>query len=529
MVEQVKKGIHTTKEYWAKQTKKKKIILAGSAAGIILFAIIVAVLFNLANVPYSVLYPGMSPEESAEVFAALQSRSVPVQRNAEGEVLVPKDQVGNAMLDMAALGYPKTTLPFDIFSNNAGFTTTEFEKKQYLLMNLQDRIERTLKQMNGVKNAVVTLNVPQESTYVWEEEKKKSTGSVSLSLLPGYTMAPEKVSAIKKLVASSVPQLLPEDVTIIDSETMKEMASSEDSKDSGLLGLERLGFEAEVEKKMEEKVLKVLSLGYGPEDLMVSATVVIDYDRMITENMQYVPETNGDGIKQKVDEKYAMDKNQAAKGVPGEENNTDIPVYVDQDGDGTLDYVDYSKNVDYLVSYIKQQIEKDYAQLKTASIAITVKDSNLTPQKKEALIETASKAANVAPENISVNNFIIDNGNAVPASGGAINKILQSKPFWIAGAVAVLALIITIILLLTRKKKVKEEETTEQEMPEIEIPKLDVSAMQKEVDEHRKALREQAKAFSSKDNAITDEVREFSQTNPEITAALIRAWLKEGE
>ncbi|WP_312643772.1 flagellar basal-body MS-ring/collar protein FliF [Hydrogenoanaerobacterium sp.] len=527
MVEQVKKGIQSTKEYWTKQTKKKQIIIGGTAAGIILFAVVVAVLINLANVSYSILYPGMNPEESAEVFAALQSRSIPVQRNAAGEVLVPSDQVGNAMLDMSALGYPKTTLPFDIFSNNAGFTTTEFEKKQYLLMNLQDRIERTLKQMNGVKNAVVTLNVPQESTYVWDEKTTKSTGSVSLSLLPGYNMSPEKVSALKNLVASSVPQLLPEDVTIIDSATMKEIPSAEESASSSLLGLERLGFEAEVEKKLEEKILKVLSLGYGPDDIMVAATVVIDYDRMITENMQYVPEANGNGIKEHENEQYAMDKDKVAQGIPGEENNTDIPEYVDQDGDGTLDYIDYTKDVDYLVSYIKQQIEKDYAQLKTASVAVTVKDANLTPQKKEALVETASKATNIAPENISVNNFIIDNGNAVPAGGGAITRILQSKPFWIAGAVAILTLIIVLILLLTRKKKVVEEEDETQ--PEIEMPKVDVSAMQKEIDEHRKNLREQAQAFSSMDNAISDEVREFAKNNPEITATLIRAWLKEGE
>ena len=66
--------------------------------------------------------------------------------------------MGDIMIEMSELGYPKTALPFDIFSDNMGFTTTEFEKRQYLLMNLQDRLERTLKDMTGIKNAIVTLN-----------------------------------------------------------------------------------------------------------------------------------------------------------------------------------------------------------------------------------------------------------------------------------------------------------------------------------------------------------------------------------
>ena len=111
----------------------------------------------------------------------LNGRGVGAKRNAEGEVTVPENQVGDIMLDMSELGYPKTALPFDIFSDNMGFTTTEFEKRQYLLMNLQDRIERTLKDMTGVKNAIVTLNVPDESNYVWDEGDSNSTGSISLT------------------------------------------------------------------------------------------------------------------------------------------------------------------------------------------------------------------------------------------------------------------------------------------------------------------------------------------------------------
>ena len=181
--------------------------------------------------------------------------------------------MGDIMLDMSELGYPKTALPFDIFSDNMGFTTTEFEKRQYLLMNLQDRIERTLKDMTGIKNAIVTLNVPDESHYVWNEDQPSSTGSVSLTLMPSYELSPEKVSAIKNLVSDSVPRLAPENVTVVNAQTMQEMVS--DDIGTTAYGLNRLDFETKVEERLENKIKNVLTLAYAPDKLRVSATVVM--------------------------------------------------------------------------------------------------------------------------------------------------------------------------------------------------------------------------------------------------------------
>ena len=234
--------------------------------------------------------------------------------------------MGDIMIEMSELGYPKTALPFDIFSDNMGFTTTEFEKRQYLLMNLQDRLERTLKDMTGIKNAIVTLNVPDESAFVWEDEDSGSTGSVSLTLMPSYDLSPEKVSAIKNLVADSVPRLAPERVTVVNAETMQEMVS--DDIGNTAYGLNRLDFEAKVEERLQNKIKNVLTLAYSPDKIRVSATVVIDYDKMITENLEYEPQENGQGVVDHYRESRGVAGGQiGAGGIAGEENNTDIPAY----------------------------------------------------------------------------------------------------------------------------------------------------------------------------------------------------------
>ena len=59
--------------------------------------------------------------------------------------------------------------------------------------------------MNGIKNAIVTLNVSDDSNYVWDDQGADSTGAVSLTLMPSCELSPEKVGAIKNLIANSVP------------------------------------------------------------------------------------------------------------------------------------------------------------------------------------------------------------------------------------------------------------------------------------------------------------------------------------
>lgn len=513
---------------------KKKVAALGAVC-VVLAALAVTLFLNRGGQDYQVLFPGVSREENAEVFAVLQSKDIKAKRNSEGEVMVPEEQIGDVMLDMSMLGYPKTALPFDIFSDNTGFTTTEFEKKQYLLLNLQDRIERTLKDMNGVKNAIVTLNVPDDSAYVWEESSSDSTGSVSLSFFPTFELSPDKVAAIKKLVANSVPRLLPENVAVINADTMEELISDEIGSGS-FYGLNRLDFEAAVEDKLENKIKNVLTLGYKPSQIRVSATVVIDYDKMITEDLQYRPEENGYGVvKDYQVQGSGTDPNPGAGGIAGEENNTDIPTYGAQAGGGAGGLTgDYYRNVDYLVSYIKRQIEKDNVQLQKATVAISVNDDNLTETKKQQLIEAASKAANIAPEDIVITSFkqleTVDSKTADTVPAQAAGEGIWDRRTILYGLAGLIILILLLIVMLVRKgrKIAREDEEifgSADSLEALPIGSAEPAAERAGEDAVDISLSEQIK--KSQDPA--EKVKSFAKTNPEIIASMISSWLKEAK
>ncbi len=517
-------------------SKKKKMAAAGLAVAVVI-AIVAAVFLNTDKTGnYVTLFPGISKEENNEILAVLNGRGITARRNSEGEVTVPENQLGDIMLEMSELGYPKTALPFDIFSDNMGFTTTEFEKKQYLLLNLQDRMERTLKDMTGIKNAIVTLNVTDDSNYVWDEQGADSTGSVSLTMMPSYELSPEKVAAIKKLIANSVPKLLPENVTVVNADTMQEMVS-DSVGDAGGYGLGRLDFEEKVEERLADKIMNVLTLAYPPSQIRVSATVVIDYDRMITEDLQYEPQDNGQGVVDKFKEGQTVNgSGGGAGGVAGEENNTDIPTY-GAAGNGGFNQSggEYYRDVDYLVGYIKKQIEKDNVKLQKATVAITVNDNNLTEAKKQQLIDAASKAANILPEDIVVSSFQqIETEKAAepvtpvvpvqaPVLAGVDYRLL------VAGGVAILLILLILMSLFShrrRKKQQKEDKELFEAFDGENEETAEVTAGRAAEEAVQNDIKKPYVKVGDPDDPV-DQVRSFAEMNPEIIASMISTWLKE--
>lgn len=529
MEEQIKKSFSSIKEYWQKQSPKRKKVITFSGVGIFLFAVFIVVWLNLSGSGFVTLYSGMDRVEATAVYTTLQDMEIPAQMDNSGNVMVPRNDADNVRLQLAAQGYPKSTLSYDIFNNSNGLTTTEFEKRVVLSQQLESRLQDTLIRMAGVDKAVVTLNLAQGSNYVWEQDTMKSTAGVLLTMHPGATLDAKQVSAVKNLVASSAPKMVAADVKVVDAATSMELKSS-DEVAGGLGGeLERLGFEAQIEKQKEEKAAKQLSLMYTPDQLRVSVSVEINYDKMISESMQYQPEADGQGVEEHIDESYAKDAQNYAQGIAGEEQNTDIPIVVDRDNDGTPEVVDHTRSIDFAISYIKQQVERGQAELTTATMAIMVMDPELDQRKKDAIIEQASKAANIPVGNISVESA--DNGEMVQTGGEAETSGIDfTDPVtWAVIGLAILSLAIIVFVLLRVSRKGKNKELVAETNGEVDSLIQEQLNIQKDIEDKKRLLRETAEAKSSQENAISDEVREFAKDNPEITASLIRSWLKEDE
>lgn len=530
----VKENIEKIKEYIAKLSKRSKTIIAIGGAALVLLALIFAIVANVGKGKYTVLYTDLSASETGSVFQALKSMGADAQIDKNGNITVPTDEYDIWLLQLAAKGYPQTALPYDLFSDHAGMTSTESEKSQWLIYQLQDRIQATLQRLDGVENATVTITVPESSGYVWETatSNEKASAGVLLSIRDGVTISVEQVTAMKNLIAASVPKMLPEDVTVVDAKTMLDLSVSTVTEENADQNAQNLAFELMVQNQIEANVVRLLSPRYGDDGVVAVAKVTIDYDKMMTEKYELQPKNEeGDGYLTHSDGDYTINGEEPVGELVGEENNTDIPEYGynnpgDEDG-----ITDYHWNNDYDYGYIKTQIESGNAILKRATISVMVAEESLTPNRREELTNLVSRSTDIPTDQIFVSAI---NLNA-PSGVDDIPSATPTSPFadlptWVyiaagAGALVLLIIICVVIAVVKRRKKQKLARTLEEE----ERQRAEAERRQQaEINDYKRSLEDMAKAnLDPKNEAIIEEVRSFARSNPQVTANLLRNWLKE--
>ena len=529
------------KQYIAKMPKKTKGILGIGLAAILSIVILVTIVINVQKGNYTSLYSGLSTSEAGSIYKALKDLGADVKFDSDGNITVPKGEYDVWILQLAAQGYPKSALTYDVFSSNAGMTATESEKAQWLLYQLQDRIQATLERMDGVTSATVTITIPETSNYVWETAttEQRASAGVLLSLNPNVEMSGEQVSAIRTLIASSVPKMSPEDVAVVDAQTMLELTPMNGSTGTAVAATDyNLGFELMVQSKIEDNVSRLLAPRYGSSGVVPVAKVTIDYDKMMTEKYDVTPPNPSDnGYTTHSEGNYSVNGSVAAGDVVGESNNADIPTYAYNDPNATDGVTDYSWSTDYDYSYIKTQIEKGNAILKRATISVMVNETSLTETRIKELKSLVSGCTDIPLDLISISaydktalNETDPSVSPAPDTNDLPLPDLLNLPMWmyIAAGVGLLVLIIVALIVIAILKRRKKSKLLSAAMADERARAEDARRQSMEIDKYKKNLEDIAKGnIDPKNEAIVEEVRDFAKTKPQVTANLIRTWLKE--
>jgi flagellar M-ring protein FliF len=185
------------------------------------------------NVEYSILFSNISERDGGQIIASLQQMNIPYKfSDGAGAIMVPASQVHDARLRLASQGLPKGGL--------VGFEVMETQKlgaSQFLeQINYQRALEgelaRSIQSLQAVQAARVHLAIPKSSAFLRDEQKP--TASVVLSLYPGRVLEAGQVAGIVHLVSSSVPQLAPTAVSVIDQNGNLISQAADPSRDAGL-------------------------------------------------------------------------------------------------------------------------------------------------------------------------------------------------------------------------------------------------------------------------------------------------------
>jgi flagellar M-ring protein FliF len=204
----------------------KPLLLLLGVAGAIAAGVGVALWSQGPN--YSLLFGNLANSDAAQVVQSLEQAGIPYRvETATGAVSVPSDRVSDARLKMAAKGLPETG-GFSLMEKDPGFGVSQFMENARYQHALETELARTIAGLKQVEGARVHLAVPQQSAFV--RDRRPTSASVFLQLRSGRRLEHEQVTSIVNLVASSIPDLAAEQVTVVDSQGRLLSAPDKDSE-----------------------------------------------------------------------------------------------------------------------------------------------------------------------------------------------------------------------------------------------------------------------------------------------------------
>jgi len=555
--------VQSLKENWQKLSDKTKKMLAVIIAGTVVVGVIGVLALKLGvQKDYSTLFTGLNREEALEVVTLLQDSGVDYRFNdKEGEIRVSAAAVDQTRAELLSKGYPKSGFTYDMYRDNAGLMTTESDKKQYTLYDLQDRLGAQIRLFDGVRDAKVTIAEAGVSKYaLGDDGQTEASASVVVTMKSGRSLSNNEASAIRNLITRAVKGMKFTNVSVFDAETMTEVGSSGDSSDYGV-AKDLSSLTTMVENQIAGNVRRVLEKLYGQGSVAISVKGQLNMEKLILESTQYstpekIDEQDKTGLLHQED---AMNENSGtagqgganAGGVTGANGNADTPRYTNQGGaaGGADSYANSSAAREWLYNSLREQRQVEPGVLENVTIGVVIDTEDLSITVKDLLDLVANSAGiskEEAEQKITVIRALSPDGeraqpvSAAPAqSVGSPSMPILPLPIIIAIiAGVVLLLLLLILLMLSRKKKKKQKHPLDDvEIGELgedttgfpQVPRSEAGMAAQFRDDEMEQNEEILNLRMQHSLKLKKNIGEFVDQNPQIAAKLVQSWLRGKE
>lgn len=285
-----------------------------------LLAIALALFFMGRQPDWRVLYANLSDKDGGAVVAQLSQMNVPYKYTEGGQaIMVPSDKVHDTRLRLASQGLPKGSVSgFELMEANR-FGMTQFQERLTFQRGLEGELTRSIQSLSSVQSARIHLALPNQNGFF--REQQKPSASVLLSLYPGRTLDKAQVAGIVHLVASSVPEMNPKAVSIVD-DAGNLLSNSPDGQEQGA-DTQRLQYAQQMEALYTRRILDILEPLVGPGNVKAQVSADIDFSLVESTSEQHRPNQGNEPSavrSQQVVEDGSPGSSQPA-GVPGAVTN----------------------------------------------------------------------------------------------------------------------------------------------------------------------------------------------------------------
>ncbi len=253
-------------------------VLAGVA--LVLAGFFGWMILRAAQPPMALLYGDLDMAEAGKITAQLDAARRPYQIAAGGTaVMVAADQVARVRMTLAEQGLPSGgSVGYEIFDGASALGTTSFQQNINLVRALEGELARSIRSISDVKAARVHLVLPQRELF--SRDKPQASASVLLQMRGRGRLSPAQVAAIQQLVASAVPALASDRISVIDGQgtLLSDAAASSDpvASAAGKADQRRRALEEHLSRTVEQLVERIV----GPGKVRAEVSADMDFDRI---------------------------------------------------------------------------------------------------------------------------------------------------------------------------------------------------------------------------------------------------------
>jgi flagellar M-ring protein FliF len=495
------------------------ILGAGAIAGILFIYLFV----HMVSKPsYATLATGLEPAQTGKMTSALDQQGIGYELQNNGTALaVQSNETARARVALAGAGLLGNTQPgFSLFEKSS-LGESQFQQQVTYQRALQGQLEQTIDNIEGVSGAQVELVLPNPQNQLFGEAQNASSAAVLLS--GTSSLSSTSVRGIAQLVASSVPGLQLQKVTITDGTGQLLWPDQNSEADGATSG--RQAAEERYDDGMEASLDEMLAQTLGPGKAVVQVYANLNTNQTTKESLTY----GKAGVP--LQQSKNLETLTGSGGGAGATGTANIPAYAQTGTSGKSNYkheiTGSSLGVDKTVTH--STVAPGEVESEHVSVLL---DHSVPAASVTAIKEAVTNAAGLQPkrgDTVSIGQMTFAKATA-PAAEGASGGMLGYAKYALIGIASAIFLFFT-----TRALRRREQEGIEREPPwlrELELPirlsELERGAPPRPADQVGGREPVTLAAPGGAGGApIRRQVEQLAESSPDRVAQQLRSWMQE--
>jgi flagellar M-ring protein FliF len=499
------------RQFVSKLSPKGWAMVGASLAVGIVFLMLV---MSFASKPsYSTIETGLDPAQTGKITSALDAKGIGYQLQNGGTALaVTSGQTSQARVALATAGLLGSSQPGFSLLDSQKLGASNFQQQITYTRALEGQLDQTIQQIQGVDSAQVNLVIPNQQDQLFADNSQAASASV---LLSAPNLDPSSIKGVAQLVASSVPGLAVNKVTITDG-TGAALWPSSNSSGSDMGGLPAAqSANQHYNATMEAQVDAVLASTLGPGKAQAVISADLNDNQATQQSLTYtgkaVPLT-----KQSSNETLTGG-NPSAGGTAGT-----IPTAAGTTGSSSSNYKNTSSNTAYGVNKTITNSTIAPGAIKSQTVSVLVNSTvpaSAIPAIKNAVagaVGLNSKRGDL----ITVSQLPFVKATTTKATASGPSSMIGYAKYGVIGLGALLFLFFTARALKRREKETFASPTW---LTELQTPRPLAALAGGEAATEIRQLGGSAGPAS----VPKRQVEQLVEREPDRVAQQVRAWMSE--